>query len=214
METQGMNDLEKITNYILLVSGKISDVSLYYGKTGIVLSLMMYAKSIDSKPIKDFADENFNDIYPGIHDGMPIGIEYGLAGVGYGVTLMKKAGLIDCELNDVLFDIDSRIMETDPRRCKDLSFRKGLAGVVSYINLRRETEGIVTSFDPAYLNEVSIRMNAASDIERQEMSKTLIDDIESPTWNLKEYLSKPISIHQGSSYYLLKEVYDKVLSDK
>jgi hypothetical protein len=57
-------------------------------------------------------------------------------------------------------------------------------------------------------------MNAASDIERQEMSKTLIDDIESPTWNLKEYLSKPISIHQGSSYYLLKEVYDKVLSDK
>ena len=30
METPGMNELEKITNYILLVSGKISDVSLKY----------------------------------------------------------------------------------------------------------------------------------------------------------------------------------------
>ena len=209
-----MNNAERISNHILLVSGQITDVSLYHGMTGVILALMAYAKSIDCKPVKDFADEYFNNIYSGIHDGLSIGIEYGLAGVGYGVTLMRKAKLIDCDLNDILSDIDSKIMETDPRRCKNLTFRRGLAGVLSYINLRKETEGTVTSFDSTYLNELHIRMNEVSDIERQELSKTLFDDIESPTWDINEYLLKPIGIHQGSSYYLLKEVYDKVLSDK
>lgn len=208
------NNIEKIIDYILLVYGQSPDVSLYHGKTGIVLALMMYAKCMDSIPVRDFAEEHFNDIYVGIHDGMPVGMEYGLSGIGYGITLLKKAGLIDCDLNDVLFDIDSKIMETDPRRCKELSFRKGLAGVVAYINLRKETEGMVTSFDSLYLNEVSIRMSKAEESVQLEMVKSLIDDIESPVWKATDYLSGSISIHQGSSYYLLKSIYDKVLFDK
>lgn len=209
-----MDKLDGIVNYLILNYGQINDVSLYHGKTGVILALMMYAKSTDCTPVKDFADECFLEIYDGIHDGMPIGIEYGLAGIGYGVTLMKKAGLIDCDLNDVLFNIDYKIMETDPRRCKNLSFRKGLAGVMSYINLRMAVEGQVLSFDSMYLNELAMRMSSVGESIHTEVSKTMIDDIDAPSWKDNDYISKLTSIHNGSAYYLIKSVYDKVLSNK
>ena len=208
-----MDNIEKIVNYLMLTCDQISDVSLYHGKTGIVLTLMLYAKKTNSNSVKCFAEECFNSIYNGIHDGMPLGIESGLAGVGYGVTLMNKAGLINCDLNDVLFNIDSKIMETDPRRFHDFAFSKGLSGIMAYINLRLQVEGQVATFDSLYLDELTTQLNTADDIVQFELSKKIIEDIEAPFWNENDYISKPISIHEGSSYYLLKKFYDKVLFD-
>ena len=61
-----MDKLDGIVNYLILNYGQINDVSLYHGKTGVILALMMYAKSTDCTPVKDFADECFLEIYDGI----------------------------------------------------------------------------------------------------------------------------------------------------
>ena len=74
-------------------------------------------------------------------------MEYGLAGISYGTTLLSKLGLVECDLNSVLADVDAKIMERDPRRMSDYSVRTGAGGVLLYLALRHETYGTALTFD-------------------------------------------------------------------
>ena len=205
-----MNVYPKIVNYLLFHSYTMNDVSLYHGKTGIVLAMMMYADVYKSQSIREYSEDLFQTIYKDIHDGMPIGIEHGLAGVGYGITLMKQAKLIDCDLNSVLFDIDAKIMDYNPLRIKDYSFRKGFAGILAYINLRNKVEGSVSSFDENYLRQLSIIYRENKNTIDIEMNKSIINDLERPDWDEFSYVNKQLGLEQGSSYYLFKAYYDQL----
>ncbi len=208
-----MDAYPKLVNYLLFHSYTMNDVSLYHGKTGIVLAMMMYANVFKSQSIRQYTEDLFQTIYKDIHDGMPIGIEHGLAGVGYGITLLKQAKLIDCDLNNVLYDIDAKIMDYNPQRIKDCSFRKGLAGIFSYINLRNKVEGSVSSFDEYYLRQLSLIYHEKKDVIDNEMKKNLKDDLERPDWDEFSYQNKKLGLDQGSSYYLFKTYYDQLFLD-
>ena len=55
-----MDNIEKIINYLMLVSKQFNDASLCYGKTGMILALMMYAKAYESVSVKELVEECFN----------------------------------------------------------------------------------------------------------------------------------------------------------
>lgn len=196
------NELRHITDYLLLYSSYMSDIGLFHGKIGVAIALYMYAHKYNDELMSEYAWELFQQVYEKIHVSMPIGLEYGLAGIGYGTTLLQKYGLIDVDLNDTLFDIDAKIMLSDPRRATDMSRRSGVKGLWLYIMLRESIGEPITTFDTLYISELR------STIEKylsNEPDGEILDLVFVPPFRKNEYTGKPLGIDGGSSYFLIKD---------
>lgn len=194
--------MRKIVEYLLLYSPYMRDIGLLHGKMGVVITLYMYAEKFHDELISEYAWELFQQIYDDIHSFLPIGLEYGLVGIGYGTTLMYKHGLVDCDLNLILAEIDSKIMEYDPRRMKDLSVRSGIGGLMRYIALRQSTGEPLGTFDEQYLTEL---YTTAAGIAACSNEASIMDILNVPPFPIEEYTEKPLGIDGGSAYYILKD---------
>lgn len=197
-----VKEIDRIVDYLLLNSSYMKDVGLFHGKMGVVVALYMYAEACDDDVMRDYAWELFLQVYDGVCADMPIGMEYGLAGLGYGTTLLCKRGLIECDLNDILEDIDHKIMERDPRRLVDMSVRTGVGGLLLYLGLRQSVE-LVTTFDDIYLTELQ---DIAMKNNLYCRSLDILDFLNEPSFPKAEYIGKPLGIDGGSSYYILKRI--------
>ena len=195
------SELHKIIDYLLLKSPFVQDISLFHGKTGLALALYLYADKHKDKLLNEYAYELFQQVHEGIHSDMPIGLEYGLAGIGYATTLLYKHKLVDCDLNEVLSELDSKIMERDPRRMTDMNLRTGASGIRTYIQLRMTTNERLTSFDSLYLSEL---LKNIINSKAEYMQSDLLDILTPPEFYIDEYIGKPWGIDKGSSYFILK----------
>lgn len=199
-----MNErLRKIVDYLLLSSPYMHDIGLFHGKMGVVIALYLYSAKYRDELISDYAWDLLQHIYDNINSNMPIGLEYGLAGIGYGTTILYKHGLVDCDLNSILVDVDSKIMEHDPRRIKDMSIRSGVEGLMRYIALRKSTGEPFETFDAQYLTEL---YTTASPIVSVYQDKSIMSILNAPTFSIEEYTEKPLGIDGGSAYYILKDI--------
>lgn len=195
-------ELRKIADNLLLKSSYIQDIGLFHGKMGVVVSLYAYANKYQDQLLEDFAWDLLQQIYENVHTDMPIGMEYGLAGIGYGTTLLSKLGLVECDLNSVLADVDAKIMERDPRRMSDYSVRTGAGGVLLYLSLRQETGGALLTFDNQYVAELK---SAAARMVLNPVTN-ILDILNKPLFDINCYMEKPIGIDGGSAYYILKDI--------
>lgn len=196
-------EYRKIVDYLLLKSPYIQDIGLFHGKMGIVFSLYAYAKKYNDRLLEDFAWDLLQQIYNKVHTDTPTGLENGLAGIGYGTTLLSILGLIECDLNTVLSDIDAKIMERDPRRMSDFSVRTGAGGVLLYLALRQETSGTLLTFDNQYVAE--LKSAAAVKMVLNPVTN-ILDILNEPLFDINCYMEKPIGIDGGSAYYILKDI--------
>jgi hypothetical protein len=201
-----MKTIHQIANQLMLKSIEISDISLYHGKMGIVLALYLYAHQSEREYINDFAWDLLQDVYSGVNETLPVGLEYGLSGIGYGVTLLKKYGVFNCDLDKVLCGIDQNIMSYDPRRITNLSYRSGAWGLVSYIRLRMDVEDKINSFDSQYMQELQNVLLSIPTFQNGISHKTLWNDLQAPDWELSDFNNKPIGIDEGLSYFLIKNL--------
>lgn len=195
-------DLRKIVDYQLLHSLYMKDIGLFHGKMGVVVALYMYAAKYNDELILEFAWDLLQQIYDGIYSNMSVGLEYGLAGIGYGTTLLYKHGLVDCDLNSILTDVDSKIMEYDPRRMRDLSIRTGIGGLIQYITLRQSTGEVPKTFDSQYLSEL---YTTAEPIIPTCKERDILSILNVPPFSIDEYIAKALGIDGGSAYYILKD---------
>lgn len=195
--------LSKIADYLLLKSSYLDNIGLFHGKTGVVLALYVYARKFGDSLLEEYAWDLFQQVYDGIHSDLPIGMENGLVGIAYGITWLKAHEYIDCDLNDILAEIDKTVMERDPRRFSDFSLRSGLEGVVQYIAFRKSINEPLLSFDSQYLSELLFRANR--NYFPVDLSD-LCDIVCAPSFRIEDYIDKPIGIDQGSAYYILKNV--------
>ena len=199
-----MNErLRKIVDYLLISSPYMHDIGLFHGKMGVVIALYLYSAKYRDELISDYAWDLLQHIYDNINSNMSIGLEYGLAGIGYGTTILYKHGLVDCDLNSILVDVDSKIMEHDPRRIKDMSIRSGVEGLMEYIALRKSTGEPFETFDAQYLTEL---YTTASPIVSVYQDKSIMSILNAPTFSIEEYTEKPLGIDGGSAYYILKDI--------
>ena len=196
-------EYRKIVDYLLLKSPYIQDIGLFHGKMGIVFSLYAYAKKYNDRLLEDFAWDLLQQIYNKVHTDIPTGLENGLAGIGYGTTLLSILGLIECDLNTMLSDIDAKIMERDPRRMSDFSVRTGAGGVLLYLALRQETSGTLLTFDNQYVAE--LKSAAAVKMVLNPVTN-ILDILNEPLFDINCYMEKPIGIDGGSAYYILKDI--------
>ena len=93
---------------------------------------------------------------------MPINLETGLCGIGWGIEYLIQNGFMEGDSNEILTEIDKKVMERDLRRIKDLSLETGLMGISSYINIRinnADITAIHTNFDDLFLLEWNLICN-------------------------------------------------------
>lgn len=196
-------ELRRIADYLILKSLFVRDVGLFQGKMGIVVALYAYANRHGDKLLEEYAWDLLQQIYDGVHTDMPVGLEHGLAGIGYGTTLLQKYGFVDCDLNAILADIDAKIMERDPRHMADCSVRTGAGGLLLYLAFRQETGGSLATFDRQYLTELQ---SAMSNAPVSKPSMNILDILSKPSFAAGDYIEKPVGIDGGSAYYIIKNV--------
>ena len=193
--------LDKIADYLLLRSSYSKDISLFHGKMGMALSLYLYAEKSGDNLLKEYTWDLFLQVHESVHTDMPVGLECGLAGIGVGTVLLCQYSGQDCNFNDILAEVDTKIMERDPRRLKDMSLRTGMAGLLYYLSLRGIDGSEISSFDKQYISEL---YQATSNCKIPNNITNLIDIVDEPSFTMCNYLEEPLGIDGGSSYYLLK----------
>lgn len=196
-----------LVNHLALQAVQVSKSGLFHGRMGIVLSLYCYGV-VNNNPllcdyVVDVLQNSAGDYYEG-----DISIENGLSGLGLGVTLLYKAGMFNDDLNDILYDIDKKIMNVDPRRMEDYSFRKGALGILFYIKTRLSVDQVCVSLHKDYIKELEAHIK---DKKRGVvMNEMFLESLKRPVWEMDDYLEKSAGIDKGSAYFLIKSSYDKV----
>ena len=127
---------QRIIRHLMLQASFTSNVGLYHGKMGIVLLFAHYGRFMENTLYGDFAGELLDEIYEDIHSDTPIDFENGLCGIGWAIEYLLQNGFMEGDSDEVLFEIDRKIMERDILRINDTSFRTGLGGVSCYIQKR------------------------------------------------------------------------------
>lgn len=190
----------RIADYLLLFSPHIRDVGLFHGKMGIAMALYMYSSKYCDEQMGEFAWELFRQVYDGVHCDMAVGLENGLAGIGYGTTLLNVLGLLDGNIDEALIDIDRKIMERDPRRMTDMSTRSGAGGILLYLSLRQSLGNGLRTFDDVYLQELQ---NTCGDMP-QAATTDILRILYEPESGPNDYIGRPLGIDGGCAFHLVK----------
>ena len=128
--------LERIANHLIINSSFLDDLGLFHGKMGIVIFFYHYSR-YTNEPMYELLGENLiENIYENIHENMPVTMDKGLCGIAWGLCSLLEDDFLEGDADDVLSDIDNKIMERDPIRITDLSFNTGLEGIWCYVQKR------------------------------------------------------------------------------
>lgn len=204
-----MYTTKAFVNYLAFQAAQTPESGLYHGRMGIILSLYCYGLVHNNRSLCDYACDILQNMSTDYYNG-DISIENGLSGLGLGFTLLYKAGMFKDNLNEILCEVDKKIMSIDPRRMKDHSFRNGTSGVLFYIKTRLSVGQKCISLHKDYIMELESNMkDKASKIIRPEM---FIESLKQPAWEKEAYLNKNAGIDNGNAYFLIKESYDKIFS--
>lgn len=150
-------EVQRLVNHLTLHGGFIDDLGLFHGKMGIALFFYHYARYTNESLYEILAGNLIEEIYESIHENLPATMEKGLCGIAWGLCTLLENNFLDGDVDEVLSDIDNKIMERDPMRITDLSFRTGLEGIWSYVRVRislaKETQS-TPPFDSIYISRV------------------------------------------------------------
>ncbi|MCD7977613.1 MAG: hypothetical protein LUG51_10820 [Tannerellaceae bacterium] len=148
--------LKRIANRLILETCTFPELSLYHGKMGILLFFVHYARYTDNPIYEDFAGKLLDEIFEEINDGLPINFEFGLCGIGWGIEYLLQNGFMEEDSDEILHELDLKIMERDLRYIQDKSIQTGLEGISYYIHKRIHSPGRLarnTLLNRQYLDE-------------------------------------------------------------
>lgn len=129
-----MNEqLNRIAQHHILYGSFNSDLGLFNGKMGIIIFFFHYSRYLKNSLYEHFAFDLLNDIIADIHNEMSICLSKGLCGIGWGINYLICNKFIEGDPNEILVDIDNKIMEFDPHRVSNYSLEFGLEGIACYI---------------------------------------------------------------------------------
>lgn len=156
--------LKQIADHYLLRGLFCQEIGLWNGKTGMAIFFFLLSRQTHNRWYEEFAGELLDDVCNNLSLHCPITFADGLCGIGWAIEFLKKEGFIEGDTDEILEEVDKRVMERDVRRITDTSLETGLAGIVAYIRSRLESERTTNNipFDSSYLeslNNVCLSMN-------------------------------------------------------
>lgn len=130
-------NLEKIANNVMLYGSFVRKLGLFHGKMGIILFLYAYARFSKEKLWEDFA----NDFLDGFIEQLVVSnlslvVQDGLAGIGIGIEYLVQQHYLEGDTDEILEEMDKKIMECAPTRLLDYSLATGVEGIICYVLCR------------------------------------------------------------------------------
>ena len=197
--------LTKIANHLIINASFMSDLGIYHGKMGIVIFFVHYSRYIGNCIYDDFAGELLAEIYEEIHTDTPNNFEFGLCGIGWGIEYLFDNHFVEGEPNDVLEDLDKKIMEKDVLRIADKSFKTGLAGISSYVESRLKSKNKnkkIRVFDKLYINH--LKKNYLQVVKSKP--KDILSEILFESPDNEDIHEMPLGLYKGCSGMGLKMI--------
>ena len=171
----------KLFKQILLRSSSLSSAGLWYGTVGCILFLAQYDHLKNNDLYEELIVELIDGIYTNINNTQNINLGDGLCGIALGLAWLVHHNLMEGDINDILENVDNRIMERNPIRITDYSLETGLAGILYYVLYRLQVAqelNLNIPFDKAYLKDLykaSLRViNNLNNLESYEMASWFI----------------------------------------
>lgn len=193
--------LQQIANHLIINSSFLTDLSLYHGKIGIVLFFYNYARYTQNPIYEEFADELLDEIFNEIHDNIGIDFENGLTGIGWGILYLLEKQFITGDPNDILKEIDMKMMEINLLRVRNCSLERGIAGFCVYLSYRLSFLKDVSYFD---INFVSDLRQVISDKEINVKFDLFFIINQCVYSSMKEIGITSLGLHNGYAGYGLK----------
>ncbi|MFT4071645.1 MAG: hypothetical protein QM654_06970 [Dysgonamonadaceae bacterium] len=202
---------QKLMHSFIIKSAKASDdnISLFYGRMGASIIFYKYSRRKNNQAYARYADSLIDKIGANIHNHMPLSLDLGIFGIGWGLEYLIQNRFIDGIGAEVCEEINQKIMQLDPRRITDLSLETGLLGLIHYllIHIRGcKKQNISVVFDSSFLSEINERVlklyvnngknNLIVDIYNTFISTNILDYIPSISFfsNVGNIIKKDNSI--------------------
>lgn len=159
--------LKQIANHLLMNVNGLDDIGLFRGKIGVMLFFAYYGIYSAKNIYTIFSRDLYDDVCESISESTPINFGSGLSGIGWSLSYLYKKNMIDDDLEEILREVDKKIMEYDLSRIDDKSLESGVLGISCYIKSRIEL-GLISTFDMSYLNEWN-KLEASYDVPSIEI---------------------------------------------
>ena len=150
--------LKQIADHHLLRGLFCREVGLWEGKTGMSLFFFLLSRHTGNRWYEEFAGELLDDVCSNLSLHSSITFSDGLCGIGWAIEFLKKHGFIEGNTDEILEEVDRKVMERDVRRIMDSDLETGLAGIAAYVRSRLESERMDSDyhpFDAEYLNDLN-----------------------------------------------------------
>jgi hypothetical protein len=195
--------LNRIKRHLIINTSFLSDLGLFHGKMGIALFFAHYYKYTNNNLYNNFIYELMEEVYTEINNELPIGLESGLSGIGWGLAYLLQNKFVEGNPDEILYEIDKKIMEKDVRRMTDKSLRTGLNGIFCYVykRLYMLSGSSNIPFDATYLDDLEFATNDFILPNDQEILDYIISI---PTG--KDILSWKLGLENGCAGYALKTI--------
>lgn len=207
--------LQKCVLYVVSKFYK-EKVGLSSGKLGIVILLYHYAEYSKNRYIKNLANSFLEECVEEMELCESLNIADGLLGLGWCLIYLIQNDFLAIDVNDILTDIDRKIMALSPCRVIDVGFEYGLGGIVCYVlcrlydvqyskkeifssvflqELYEKSKDIIESNIYSNCPEVYVEFILYFEGKRQISSMAIYDILMLPGWNKYSKKTKDASLH-------------------
>ncbi|WP_053826194.1 lanthionine synthetase LanC family protein [Lascolabacillus massiliensis] len=167
------NCLIETANHLAINGCFWRNLGLCNGKIGIAIFLFHYSRYSTEDSYKYIAENLIDDVYNEMHDMLTIDLEDGYCGIGWGLQHLYNYKFICGDINQILLEIDEKIMERDVVRIKDKGILNGLGGILHYVLIRLSNNINNNIFDADYLLRLSLSSEKIIDLKSESEIITL-----------------------------------------
>lgn len=154
--------LRRISDHLMLHASFSKEPGLFHGKMGIVLFFVHYAQYTGSTNHELFAELLLEEIYRDITFQTPLNFESGLCGIGWGIEYLVQNHFMKGDTDEILEDIDRKVMEYAPLRILKHNVKTGVGGILNYVYMRllsSRKKNKNNTFDSLFLEELYLVAN-------------------------------------------------------
>ena len=212
---------QRAIHKLIIESNELSDIGLYDGKMGIIISLINYSRTTKQKAIEDVADFLMEQVLDNITNVSPLSFSNGITGIGWGIEYLIQNGYMPGCGADICTEIDEKLMSCDVRRVNDFSLEHGLYGWLHYIvaHIQGANRCGKQVFDRMYITDLARKLKEYFDtneaaVEFRNLYKMLVEAVNGATDVYKfpldmiikkniKFTINNISLQKGLAGYLM-----------
>lgn len=166
MEKTKINIDQRMINTLLLHSSFIDTLGLLNGKMGISIFFYHVARKTGNTIYEDYAGELIDEIYEDINLSTPLDFANGLAGIGWGIEYLVQNHFIEADTDDVLGEIDKRLMPLILILPPSLGLCEGVIGLGAYLLKRIQNPAASDDKIQTLINKQSM-IHLISELDRR-----------------------------------------------